>query len=172
MSASTAVSPARIAPKSLSAPLGRPLNAIAEKIRAHGSACFRVLGMSMFPWIRPGDFVFVRRSLLATASPGNVVLFERDDRLFVHRVLRRLKTDPSVGINSMIVTKGDALDGEDSPVSPAEFLGRVTRIHRGLRHIDLESAGHIYLGRLLALVSRRSSIVYRPLRFFNHILFS
>ena len=51
--------------------------------------CFRVFGASMFPWIRSGDLVFARRFGYEQASPGDVILFERNDRLFVHRVLRR-----------------------------------------------------------------------------------
>jgi signal peptidase I len=173
MSASTAIAPARIESEH-AAPCqpGPRVNPIAAKVRANGSACFRVLGASMFPWIRSGDFVFVRRSTFESASAGEVILFERNQRLFVHRVLRRLADESARRTRSLLITKGDALDGKDAPISEAEFLGRVTRIHRRQRHIDLEFLGRILLGRFLAFVSPASSLLYRPLRTLKHILFA
>lgn len=173
MSPSTAIAPAgieteRAAPCQSSA----RLNPISAKVRSSGSACFRVLGASMFPWIRSGDFVFARRSAFESASVGEVILYERNQRLFVHRIIRRVPDKSAGHDTSLLVTKGDALDSIDPPVSEAEFLGRVTRIHRGQRHIDLEFLGRILLGRLLALVSPASFIVYRPLRILKRTLFA
>jgi signal peptidase I len=173
MSASTAIAPARIeTERAASCQPGPRVNPIAAKVRANGSACFRVLGASMFPWIRSGDFVFVRRSAFEAAVPGQVVLFERNNRLFVHRVLRRVVEKPAGPGASLLITKGDALDAQDVPVSDAEFLGRVTRIHRGLRHIDLEYLSHTLLGRFLAFVSPASFLLYRPLRILKQNLFA
>ena len=116
----------------------------------------------MFPWIRTGDYVFVRRYSMEMVKPGEVVLFEREGRLFVHRVLRGLQHQAGAKTPRTLITKGDALEREDAPVSQAEFLGRVTRVHRGQRHIDLESLGQVALGRFLALISRRTFLIYLP----------
>lgn len=112
----------------------------------------------MFPWIRPGDLVFVRRCEFSMVKPGDVILFEQGERYFVHRVLEK------VSAGSVLITKGDAQDGADAPALQEQFLGRAIRIHRGRRHIDLESPGLVMLGRFLARVSRLSPLVYRPLR--------
>jgi signal peptidase I len=172
MSAATAVSPARLAPENESERASRAQRSVAERIRANGSVCFRVFGGSMFPWIRPGDILFARRCEIEQARAGEVILFERDGRLFVHRVLRRTITN-SGGISCRpLITKGDALEGVDAPVSSAELLGRVIRLHRRRRHIDLESFGQILYGRLLAHVSQQSSLIYRPLRTIKRLLFA
>jgi signal peptidase I len=173
MNASTAIAPARIEQEYAAPPRASSrVHPIAAKIRANGSACFRVLGASMFPWIRSGDFVFVQRSDFSRASVGQVILYERDQRLFVHRVIRNRQNESAGRSGSCLITKGDALDGRDAPVSEAEFLGRVTRIHRGKRHIDLDSLGRILLAYFLAHVSPASFLLYRPLRVFKHSLFS
>lgn len=165
MSSSTACVPARI--DSAKPPSSRGTvvpNQIAAKIRANGSVCFRVLGASMFPWIRSGDLVFARSFGYEQVSPGDVVLFEREERIFVHRTIRRARADAA------LITKGDALDSEDAPVSRSEFLGRVIRIHRDTRHIDIESLGWVLMGRILARISKASSLLYRPGRALKHLL--
>lgn len=172
MTTSTATVPARVESQQLPAQPSNPrVNPIAAKLRANGSACFRVLGASMFPWIRSGDYVFVRRSAFEAAAAGEVVLYERNQRLFVHRVLRRLAQASAGQAASLLITKGDALDAKDLPVSESEFLGRVTRIHRGQRHIDLDTLGRVLLGKFLALASPTTFLIYRPLRFVKHVLF-
>lgn len=171
MTTTTATAPARDASQQPPAHPPTPRgNYIAAKLRANGSACFRVLGASMFPWIRSGDYVFVRRSSFAAAAVGEVILYERDQRLFVHRVIRRSAGSSLAQSAPLLVTKGDALDGKDLPVSESEFLGRVTRIHRGHRHIDLETLGRVILGKFLALASPGTFLVYRPLRILKHLV--
>jgi hypothetical protein len=68
------------------------------------------------------------------------------------------------GDASFLVVKGDVLDRADAPVSAKEFLGRAIRIHRGKRHIDLESFSQTALSRVLAMVSGWTRGVHRPLR--------
>jgi hypothetical protein len=60
--------------------------------------------------------------------------------------------------------QGDAANRSDAPVSNSEFLGRAIRIHRGKRHIDLESLSQTVLGRILAKVSRGTRFLHRPLQ--------
>lgn len=172
MAPSTATAPARIhSDRTLAAAASPRLNLIAAKLHANGSGCFRVLGASMFPWIRSGDYVFVRRIPIEAASAGHVILYERDRRLFVHRVIRRVVSESTLLPSTLLITKGDALDAADTPVTAAEFLGRITRIHRGHRHLDLEFFGRILFGKFLALLSPASFLVYRPLRIVRHFLF-
>jgi signal peptidase I len=119
---------------------------------------------SMYPWVRPGDQVFVRRYDFAQIRPGDVILYERANRLFVHRVVQQI-IRPAIGGNaSFLVVKGDALDRSDAPVSAKEFVGRAIRIHRGKHHIDLESFSQTLLGKILARTSRWTRFIYRPLR--------
>jgi signal peptidase I len=171
MSASTAYAPARCVDELSVAPKPREPNPIAAKMRADGSVCFRVLGASMFPWIRSGDLVFVRSFAYEQASRGDVVFFEREGRLFVHRVIQGVAAGASGARRGALITKGDALDREDEPVTRAEFLGRVIRAHRGNQHIDIESVGRVVVGRLIARFSRASFALYRPARVVKHLLF-
>jgi signal peptidase I len=165
VSAASAFSPYPIdqeSPRGASTPAAQP--SVADKVRVGGSATIRVVATSMFPWIRSGDQAFIRRFDFAQINSGDVILYERANRLFIHRVIRRI-TRPSLGGDvSLLVVKGDALDRPDAPVSAKEFLGRAIRIHRGKRHIDLQSSSQTLLGKLLAGVSGLTRFVYGPLR--------
>ncbi len=162
MSAASAVSPVRVGQSSQLPPAGTHAhaNTVASKIRANGSACIRVLTGNMSPWIRSGDQVFVRRWDINQIVPGDVILFERNEEFFVHRVLR---TERQPNGDATLVTKGDALSTDDGVVTAAEFLGRATRIHRKNRHVDIESLGQTILSRVLAKISRVTFLIYSPL---------
>jgi signal peptidase I len=170
MAATAAVSQIRVAEKER--PVSNQADSTSEisrRMRLQGSVCLRLLGGSMTPWIRSGDLVFIKRYDFERVSAGDVILFERDGRLFVHRMTGREETVRADERVVRLITKGDALDGLDAPVSAGEFRGRATRIHRGHRHIDLESFNRIVLGRIVARFSRMSPFLYRPLRFAKHL---
>lgn len=113
----------------------------------------------MFPWIRPDDILFIRATPFGLISRGNIVLYSRGDRLFVHRAIRRFKARGAAA-QDQLITKGDALPQADCPISRAEFLGRVVRIYRDRRHKDLEAPGHVALSWLLSRFSFSSRISY------------
>lgn len=165
MSPASAVSRARVAstePLGLSHPDFAQL--VAEKMRSQGSVYLRVSGSSMVPWMRAGDFVFVRQFDFAKVAVGDVIVFSRNGLVVTHRAIRRVPAAPSGETAILLLTKGDALNEADDPVSAAEFLGRATRIHRGRRHVDLDSFTQVSCGRLLARFSRMSRLIYGPLR--------
>lgn len=118
----------------------------------------------MYPWVRPGDQIFVRRYDFSQVVAGDIVLYERANRLFVNRVTRRVVRPNLEGQASFLVMQRDATDRSDAPVSAKEFLGRALRIHRGKRHIDLESFSQIVLGRILAKFSYWTRFTRRPVQ--------
>src|ERR1700735_1605413 len=172
MSATSAVSRARIEDKGRFVP-PPPDSAlsIAEKMRTQGSACLRVSGGSMIPWVRPGDFIFICRVDFGKVLPGAAIVFQRNGLDVCRRASRRAKAAPSDKIDSLLITKGDASNETDAPVSAEEYLGHATRSHRGRHPLDLESLTQKLLGRFLARISRLSRYVYFPMRFGKQLLF-
>jgi signal peptidase I len=104
---------------------GVAVDLAVRTLRRRGRLALRVTGASMLPSVLPGEVVFVRQGGIAGARRGELVLFRRDGRLFVHRVVAR-------GDGGALVTRGDANPASDGTVRPAEFLGRVVRqLRRG-----------------------------------------
>jgi hypothetical protein len=84
-----------------------------------------VTGTSMWPALWPGDTVEIRTAQFDEINIGDLAAFTRDDRIFIHRVIRN-----AVEGSAALVTRGDALPVEDPPVRESELLGIATVIER------------------------------------------
>lgn len=139
---------------------------IAEVVRNSGSARFRVLGSSMRPMIRSGDFVHVERAAIPQMRKGQIAVFQRAGALFAHRVIRRSLLDGKV----VLITKGDAFPEADRPVAVEELLGRVVAIARGARTISLQALPQRLLGKAVACVSSAAPLWYPRIRGMRRLL--
>jgi len=102
---------------------------IAEEIlRSFGELRFVARGVSMLPAIFPGDQLVVRRERIEDARTGDVVLFRREGRLFAHRVV--------AGLCGTLITRGDALEQSDAPITEEEWLGRVSKVIRNEKSLE------------------------------------
>lgn len=122
-----------------------PLETLYREHLAKGNKLrFRALGGSMLPLIRSGDIVHV-----APEDPyavGDILLYERGSRWFVHRLIQR---QSSLAQREILILRGDALPSADPPVPPEAVLGRVVLIERGERYIHLDD----YLGKFFNLLA-------------------
>jgi hypothetical protein len=134
---------------------------IAEALEQHGRVSLRVQGTSMLPWMRPGDIASIRRVSADTIRCGDVVLFRRKSQLFVHRIIEKRGARGAAQFRA----KGDAHPTCDGLVEQQELLGRVVRIYRRGRRIDLDAPGQLALGLLISQLSLRSRFWYPLARF-------
>jgi signal peptidase I len=103
-----------------------------EVVRTFGQVRLRAFGTSMVPAILPGDLISIQRAGLAEISSGQIVLYSKKDRLFIHRVVRHSVISISGNVNEpCLITRGDRLLQDDPPVTSSELLGRVVFIERG-----------------------------------------
>ncbi len=102
----------------------------SEVLRSSGSLRLGVTGWSMFPMLWPGDTLMIEQTTSDTIDPGDIVLFARDRRFFVHRVVAKNAAEQS------IQTRGDAMAQLDPPVLNRELLGRVVSILRNGKCIE------------------------------------
>lgn len=101
----------------------------AEVLRSSGRLRLGVTGWSMLPTIWPGDTLVIEPAESEEVFTGDIVLFERDERLFVHRVIAK-GDDFSEGV---VFTQGDGMSHPDAAVKKSELLGRVCFVLRAGR---------------------------------------
>jgi signal peptidase I len=98
----------------------------AEVLRSWGVLKLRATGVSMLPTLWPGDLLTIECLRPEEAEPGEIVLYMRSDRFFVHRIVsKKLSLD-----NTSLVTRGDCMPDDDPPIGKNELLGRVTEVER------------------------------------------
>ncbi len=108
---------------------------------------FQAKGGSMYPFIRSGDWVDVvlRKGDKNGLRKGDIVLFSKDESLYLHRVLRRAKDG--------FLVKGDMSFGHDGLISEADILARVVSVDKGGRRINLLTGVNRIVGVIAAQVS-------------------
>jgi signal peptidase I len=98
----------------------------AEVLQSTGTLQLRASGVSMLPTLWPGDCITIQSYNFDQAQPGDVVLYARSGRLFIHRVMRKCR----LGEERMLITRGDCMGEDDPPVQEKDLLGKITAIHR------------------------------------------
>jgi hypothetical protein len=101
----------------------------AEVLQSGGQMQLRVTGASMLPSLWPGDFLTIQSNNLGQVEPGDVVLYIREGRFFVHRTVSEFDSNAD-DEQQFLITRGDSLPQIDPPVLPAQLLGKVTRVER------------------------------------------
>jgi len=102
------------------------LEMAADLLRRGERMSLCVRGSSMLPSLFPGDVLTFRQCSPSEIVVGDIVLFLREGRCFIHRVAER----KAVGGDSRILTRGDALPACDAPVGETEVLGRLMAVER------------------------------------------
>jgi signal peptidase I len=128
----------------------------AEVLRLSGTLRLQVNGWSMLPNIWPGELLAIEAAGTSHLEPGDIVLFRRDRRMFVHRVI---ESGDGSGKGS-ILTRGDAMPQPDPPVSDQELLGKVRFIFRNGKQI-IPGRGQCLLQSAVASLLARSAIFAR-----------
>jgi hypothetical protein len=114
----------------------------------------------MLPTLFPGDILTIKGEATAAIRAGDVVLFARQGRFFIHRVLRHQQKDSE----TLLLTRGDAMPHADQPVSANELLGRIVSFQRGAHPAVAVPECSIFrrmLGLLLAYSGGLRSLVLR-----------
>jgi hypothetical protein len=134
---------------------------IAGALKQRGRISLRVHGASMQPWVRPKDIALIRQISIENVRCGDVVLFRRENHLFVHRIVERRGSLNA----SQLFSKGDAHPTSDGVVQEKELLGRVMRIYRNGRRIDLDAPRQLALGLFISQLSQHSRFWYPLAKF-------
>lgn len=134
---------------------------IGDALKRRGRISLRVHGTSMLPWVRPKDIALIRKISIENVRCGDVVLFRRESHLLVHRIVEKRGS-----LNAaQLFSKGDAHPTSDGVVEGQELLGRVVRIYRNGRRIDLDAPRQLALGVFISQLSLHSRFWYPLAKF-------
>jgi hypothetical protein len=89
-----------------------------------------VFGLSMFPSLLPGSVVRVVSVTPEMLKPGDIVFFERNGQLVLHRFIKR--------VGRFIQCKGDSLMQYDDPVDVVKVRGKMIALVVGARQRSVD----------------------------------
>src|ERR1700722_17098267 len=98
----------------------------AEGLRSWGTLKVRAAGVSMLPTLWPGDVLTVQPAEPEQVEPGEIVLYMRQGRFFIHRIVSQELS----GNAGFLVARGDCMASDNPPVGHGELLGKVIEVRR------------------------------------------
>lgn len=110
-----------------------------------------ITSSSMWPVLKEGDLIFIEKQ--NNFSVGDIVVYKNENGFTVHRIVRKL-TDK-------IITRGDANNIDDSPITYNQIEGKVLGTKIGPVRLP-------HLGKISAFLQRlypdRSIVVVNPVK--------
>jgi signal peptidase I len=116
---------------------------IVEALRAGKSIPLRITGRSMYPFLSSGEVVLLEPCPVQSLETGDLVAFERDYRVILHRVLA---IHPG-----KVIEKGDNVR-QETVVEERQIIGRARAI-LGQRTVSLMQPRYRTAARWLARLS-------------------
>ena len=105
---------------------------------------FEVKGFCMWPFLRDGQKILVKKTIGPDFCTGDLVLYRADGRLFCHRLLRKEKNNG----NWLFYCRPDTSSGAGGdPVTENMVEGKVVGLIAGSKMVNLETPSR----RLLAI---------------------
>jgi signal peptidase I len=144
-----------------------------EVVHNFGEVRLCVFGTSMVPAVLPGDQVLIQRATLEEILPGEIAVFLRNGRLFVHRVVdRKIMAAAQKAEGEMcLITRGDRQRDCDLPVQTSELLGRVVTIERDRREIKIAPSKATRLTARVLQSSDKVTSLYLRLAAYKRTIF-
>ena len=106
---------------------------------------------SMAPFLKRGDIVSVKHVCTENLRKGDIIVYRKGEELLTHRYIHSVRLSP---YHSVFITKGDNAPRLDpSPVSSDQVIGKVIKVQKKERAIDLERFRWKLTNVLLAALS-------------------
>lgn len=99
---------------------------VKDLLRQGHSVELKAYGRSMIPFLHPGQKIKLQATDLDQIVPGDLVAFQQQDYLVVHRVHAVIFKNGSI----QLLTKGDSNLNADVPVSSENYLAKVSGVFR------------------------------------------
>ena len=96
---------------------------------------FRALGSSMYPFIRSRDLVTIVPVNENNINLGDIIFYKRKSNFILHRLVEINKNNKEI----FFITKGDFLPSNDEPFNITDIYGKVIKIERNKKSIDISS---------------------------------
>jgi len=113
-------------------------------------------GFSMWPFMDGKEKLVAKKVSLEELKAGDLLLYRLDSRLLCHRLVKKK--------NGLLFLRPDASFSLAEAISEADCLGKVIRIIKGKRIVNLEAKVYNFINRLILLFAPLLSLLARLYR--------
>ncbi|MCK4244328.1 MAG: signal peptidase I, partial [Candidatus Omnitrophica bacterium] len=123
-----------------------------------------IIGGSMSPLFRNGDFILFEPASLNDIVIGDIVVCQRGDRMVAHRLSKIYGENGKV----LLLTKGDTFTSFDPPIPSEDFLGKVIAVEKNGKRLRLNCGFGRFVNLILAKISPITALAYSIKRHQSH----
>jgi signal peptidase I len=105
-------------------------------------------GFSMWPFIRPGERLIIKKIPIEDLKIGDIILYRKDNQLVCHRLIKRIGDKKGY----LLYTRGDNSSQFDS-LSEEMFLGKAIGILKKCKMISLLSWERRFVNRVIVIIA-------------------
>lgn len=134
-------------------------------IKEGNSLKVRAGGNSMYPHIKKGSLLTIKKVDMSLLKKGDVVVFSGDNKFVAHRILKVASSQQVL----LITTKGDSCKRKDAVFGVEKYIGKVIFVENNGKITDMESPFRKSANAFLAFISPYTPVVYNIIRFFKHL---
>ena len=118
-----------------------------NKINNFNLFFFEAAGFSMWPFIKQGDRLIVKKISIDSLRVGDVILYRSGDKLVCHRLVRKIKHKGKY----LLYARGDNGLYASELVRDEMVNGKVTGVFRGNKIIDLTGRWRRFINYFIVL---------------------
>jgi signal peptidase I len=142
------------------------INILTEQLlNSQQYVSLRVGGYSMYPALKPGDIITIRRINTEDIKAGDIVVYRTEQKWIAHRIQQIKSQSDTVEF----ITKGDSCKDPDIAIPAKKIIGKVISFTRndrskkisetgGLRRVKFPLKGHIIRVWIVLILLRKKAI--------------
>jgi signal peptidase I len=102
-------------------------------------------GFSMWPFLKTGERIVVKRIPLEDLRIGDIILYRSDNQMVCHRLIKKVDCEDGY----LLYTRGDTSPNLGEPITEKALVGKVTGILRKGRFINFTGRWCHFVNRLI-----------------------
>jgi signal peptidase I len=116
-------------------------------------------GYSMWPFIRAGEKVFVKKSGIEELSRGDIILYRKDGELRLHRLVNKTEDEGEYTLYS----RGDNSNSPPERVGKEMYIGKAVAVLRNGKLIDFSCGYQALINRCIIMLNPFFNRILKPL---------
>ncbi len=108
---------------------------------------FETEGFSMWPFLRPGEKVVVKKVAAERLRTGDIILYQEDSQRVCHRLIKKTKGKDGY----LLYARGDNQENISGLVTEEMFQGKVIGVFGNGKLVNLEAAHFKLINRFFVL---------------------